>query len=316
MRLNRRDAALAMGAAVTAPFFPRLARAADLPTVKVGMLPIEPSCQPYYADQNGYLQKAGIALDISVIPTSPVIMQALLSGTYDIGYSTITTLIVAHTKGIPIVIIAPSGIIANGVFQGGIVVPANSTIKNARDFNGKTFAVSGLGTQAEFLPRAWIDKNGGDSTTVKFVEVPFPVVGDALAAGRADASYLVEPFFTIATKKGQVKLLTTGDDAIAPAYLASAWYATSSWANGHPDLVARFARAMDQAAVWANANPDKVVPIVASKLQVDPQLITQVHRATFTDKIVDAQIQPWINVLAKYQGFQPFTASDLVFRPR
>jgi NitT/TauT family transport system substrate-binding protein len=118
-----------MGAAVTALFFPRLARAADLPTVKVGMLPIEPSCQPYYADQNGYLQKAGIALDISVIPTSPVIMQALLSGTYDIGYSTITTLIVAHTKGIPIVIIAPSGIIANGVFQGGI---ATSTARPSR----------------------------------------------------------------------------------------------------------------------------------------------------------------------------------------
>jgi NitT/TauT family transport system substrate-binding protein len=314
MPMTRRDAVATMGAAMSAPLFPRLAAAADLPTLKVGMLPIEPSCQPYYADQNGYLQKAGIALDISVIPTSPVIMQALLSGTYDIGYSTITTLIVAHTKNIPIVIIAPSGVIANGVFQGGIVVPVNSAIKTARDFNGKTFAVSGLGTQAEFLPKAWIDKNGGDSTTVKFVEVPFPVVGDALASGRADASYLVEPFFTIATKKGQVKLLTTGDDAIAPSYLASAWYATSAWAKAHSDLVARFARAMDQAAVWGNANPDKVVPIIAGKLQVDPQLIAQIHRATYTDKLVDAQIQPWINVLAKYQGFAPFPASELIFR--
>ena len=314
MQLTRRDAVLAMGAAVTAPLLPRLAGAADLPTVKVGMLPIEPSCQPYYAQQNGYLQKAGIALDITVIPTSPVIMQALLSGTYDIGYSTITTLIVAHTKGIPIVIIAPSGIIANGVMQGGIVVGANSTIKTARDFSGKTFAVSGLGTQAEFLPKAWIDKNGGDSTTVKFIEIPFPLAGDAIVAGRADASYLVEPFFTIATKKGQVKLLTTGDDAIAPAYLASAWYATAAWAKAHPDLVARFARAMNEASAWAAANPDKVVPIVASKLQADPQFLAQVHRATFTDKLVDAQIQPWINVLAKYQGFSPFPASELVFR--
>ncbi|HXM08208.1 MAG TPA: hypothetical protein VN936_12125, partial [Candidatus Acidoferrum sp.] len=137
---------------------------------------------------------------------------------------------------------------------------------------------------------------------------------DALASGRADASYLVEPFFTIATKKGQVKLLTTGDDAIGPAYLASAWYATSAWAKAHPDFVARFARAMDQAAVWGNGNPDKVVPIVASKLQVDPQLIAQIHRATYTDKLVDAQIQPWINVLAKYQGFAPFPASELIFR--
>jgi NitT/TauT family transport system substrate-binding protein len=314
MQLTRRHAVAALGAAVTAPIIARFAGAADLPTIKVGMLPIEPSCQPYYAQQNGYLQQAGIALDISVIPTSPVIMQALLSGTYDIGYSTITTLITAHTKNIPVVIIAPSGVISNNVFQGGIVVPVNSTIKTGRDFNGKTFAVSGLGTQAEFLPRAWIDKNGGDSTTVKFVEIPFPLDGDALVAGRADASYLVEPFFTIATKKGQVRLLTTGDDAIGPAYLASAWYATAAWAQAHPDLVARFSRAMGQAATWATNNPDKVVPIVASTFKVDPQLTAQVHRATFTDKLVDAQIQPWINVLAKYQGFQPFPASELIFR--
>jgi len=47
---------------------------------------------------------------------------------------------------------------------------------------------------------------------------------------------------------------------------------------------------------------------------VDPQLITQVHRATFTDKIVDAQIQPWINVLAKYR-VPTVHGIDLVFRP-
>jgi ABC-type nitrate/sulfonate/bicarbonate transport system substrate-binding protein len=66
-----------------------------------------------------------------------------LSGTYDIGSATVTTLALAHIKGLPIVIIGPQAVAERGVVQGGIVVSANSTIKGAKDLEGKTFAVSG-----------------------------------------------------------------------------------------------------------------------------------------------------------------------------
>src|SRR5258708_25743711 len=136
--------------------------------MKVAIQPIEPSWQPYYAQANGYLDKAGISVDVIPVQTSPVILQALLSGTYDIGSATITTLALAHIKGLPIVIIGPQAVVERGVVQGGIVVSASSTIKGARDLEGRTFAVSGLGTIAEFVPRAWVDKNSGDSATMKF----------------------------------------------------------------------------------------------------------------------------------------------------
>jgi NitT/TauT family transport system substrate-binding protein len=193
-------------------------------------------------------------------------------------------------------------------------VAANSTIKGAQELTGKIFAVSGLGTIAEFVPKAWVDKNGGDSSTMKFSEVPFPAIGDAIAAGRADAGWLNEPFFTIATRKGQVKLLSTADDVMPPVYLATAWFATAAWAKADPDLVSRFVRTMNQAGVWANANPDKVVPILIDKLKADPAMLTIGHRATFTDKLVNAQIQPLIDIVARYQKFPTFPASDLIFR--
>ena len=314
MNMTRLRAAQAIAGAFALPSVAQVARAADLPSLKVAIQPIEPSCQPYYAAANGFLDKAGITLDVTPVQTSPVILQAMLTGTYDIGSATVTTLALAHTKGLPIVIIGPQAVVERGVVQGGIVVPANSTIKAGQDLNGKTFAVSGLGTIAEYVPRAWVDKNGGDSTTMKFTEIPFPAIGDAIAAGRADAGWLNEPFFTIATKKGQVKLLTSADDVMPPIYLATAWFATASWAKAHADLVARFMRAMNQAAVWANANPDKVVPILVEKLKADPAMLAIGHRATFTDKLVNAQIQPLIDVVAKYQKIPTFPASDLIFR--
>jgi NitT/TauT family transport system substrate-binding protein len=314
MQVTRRRAAQAIAGALVFPSFAQAGRAADLPTLKVAIQPIEPSCQPFYAQANGFLDKAGIGVDVSIVQTSPVILQALLSGTYDIGSATVTTLALAHIKGLPIVIIGPQAVVERGVVQGGIVVPANSTIKGAQDLTGKIFAVSGLGTIAEFVPRAWVDKNGGDSSTMRFSEVPFPAIGDALAAGRADAGWLNEPFFTIATRKGQVKLLTTADDVMPPVYLATAWFATADWAKAHPDLVSRFVRAMNQAGLWGNANPDKVVPILVDKLKADPAMLTIGHRATFTDKLVNGQIQPLIDIVAKYQKFPAFPASDLIFK--
>jgi NitT/TauT family transport system substrate-binding protein len=314
MQLSRLRAAQAIAGALVLPSVAQVGRAAELPTVKVAIQPIEPSCQPYYAEANGYLDKAGISVDVSTVTTSPVILQSLLSGTYDIGSSTVTTLALAHIKRLPIVIIGPQAVVERGIVQGGIVVSTSSEIRGPRDLAGKTFAVSGLGTIAEFLPRAWVDKNGGDSATIKFSEVPFPAIGDAIAAGRADAGWLNEPFFTIATRKGQVKLLTTADDAMPSVYLATAWFATAAWAKTHPDLVSRFVRAMDQAALWANANPDKVVPILVNKLKADPAILAIGHRATFTDKLVNAQIQPLIDIVTRYQKVPSFPASELIFR--
>ena len=315
MQLSRLRAAQTIAGALAFPALGQVGRADDLASVKVAITPIEAACQAYYAQSNGYMSKAGIDLDLTVMSSSPVILQALLSGTYDVAHGAITTLILAHAKGLPIVIIAPSGFLRKGDSQGWIVVPPNSTIKSPRDFAGKTFAVSALGTQAELLPRAWIDKNGGDSTTVKFIEMPFPAIADAVEAGRADAGFLVEPFVIIATKKGQIKVLTDCADAVVPEFLATAWCATLAWARAHRDVVARFARAMAQAGTWANAHPDQVAQVVASKLKLDPQLAAEEHRSTFTDKLVDAQIQPWIKTVAKYDKITPFPISELIFRP-
>ena len=314
MTITRSRALQTVAGALALPTFGEAARAADSSVVKLAVLPIEPSCEAYYADANGYFAKAGINAEISTVANGGAILQAMVSGTYDIGVSNITSLALAHTKGLPFVIVAPQGVIEKGNLQGGVFVAANSTIKGPRDLQGKTIAVPGLGTIPEYVPRGWVDKNGGDSTTIKFVELPFPTIADAITAGRVDAGWLAEPFMTIATRRGQVKLLTAGDDVPAPSYLVSAWCATASWAKAHADVVARFARTMSEAAAWANANPDKVVPIVASKLKLDPDLVAQLRRPNLTGKLIDAQIQPTIDMVAKYQKTPSFPVSELIFR--
>jgi len=316
MRLTRQRAVRVIAAAATSPWWIDTVGAQSLPAIRAAMIPIEPASSIYYAADNGFFTKAGIDVQIAQNPSTPALAAAVASGTYDIAYATISTLSIAHSHGLPFVAIAPGIETVPGEIAGAIMLPTASPIKTAKDFNGKTFGCAALGTIAEYQPRAWIDKNGGDSTTVKFIEIPFPETIPALNAGRVDAAYLVEPFITIATKSGTVRLLTTGDDAIGTSFLSTAWYATSQWAAAHPDLVTRFVGAMLAAARWANANPDKVAPILVKYLKADPGLVAAAHRAYFAERLVPAQIQPWINVTAKYAKFAAFPATELIYVPK
>jgi len=285
-------------------------------TVRVAMIPIQPASGVYYALDNGFFAKEGVSVEVTQNPSSPALASAVLAGTYDISWATVATLATAHSKGLPFVLIAPGISDAPAHFGGAIMVGMNSTLKTGRDFNGKTLGAAGLNTIAEYQPRAWIDKTGGDSSTVKFVEMPFPVTADAIASGRVDAAYMVEPFVTIAEQKHLARILAEGDDAISPnEFLAAGWFATADWAKAHPDAVARFQRAIAEAGAWANANPDKTVPIVAKYLKADPALVTLARKPYYAAQMIPAQIQPWIDVTAKYEKFPTFPAAQLIYVP-
>ena len=316
MPITRRHAVRILAAGATLPCWMDVARAQTPSTIRAAMIPIESAATVYYASDNGYFSKAGLDVQITQNPSTPAVAAAVASGTFDIAYGTISTLAAGHARGLPFVVIAAGVGYIPGVVPGAIMVAANSTIKSGKDCNGKTFATAGLGTIAEYLPRAWIDKNGGDSTTVKFVEITFPETAAAMAAGRVDAAYMVEPFLTVAAKKGDARILADGDDAIGQKYTSTGWYATTQWARAHPELVSRFALAMNESARWANANQTKVTPILVKELKVDPALSAAAHRPYFVDRLVAEQIQPWIDVTAKYGKFATFPASELIYSAR
>jgi len=52
----------------------------------------------------------------------------------------------------------------------------------------KTVAVSALHDMTQFETSAWVDKTGGDSKSVRFVELKYTEMATALEQGRADAA--------------------------------------------------------------------------------------------------------------------------------
>jgi NitT/TauT family transport system substrate-binding protein len=160
-----------------------------------------------------------------------------------------------------------------------------------------------------------MDKNGGDSSTVRFVEMPADAIAEALDKGRVDSGSMPEPFVSAA--RPLCRALANPYDAIGDGFMIAGWFASTVWADEHPDLVRRFVTAMREAAVWANKNPAQSLPILVKYIKLDPSVGRGVVRARFGETLVASTLQPPIDVAAHYKLIDAtYPASEIMYKPK
>ncbi len=288
------------------------AGAQTLPVVHVMTVPIDAGAEVYYAKDMGFFTKAGIDVDIQAGANGGAVATAVAGNAIDIGYADTVSIASGVARNVPFLIVAPAGMSESSAPTNLLLVAANSPIHSAKDLNGKVVAGSGLGTISGYGPRAWIEANGGDLSTVKFVELPFPQMQPALDAGRVDAVMIAEPFLSVARKTDRV--LGAPYDTVAKEFMVSAYFANTAWAKDHADVLNRFVAAIHEAAVWANANHAKSAEILLKYAKMDPDAAAAMVRVRYGETLNPAWLQPVINVAAKYSKFPPFPAGDLIYK--
>jgi NitT/TauT family transport system substrate-binding protein len=288
---------------------PALAQATSL---KIAAVPIEVSAEPFYAYDGGFFKAAGIEPTFMGGNTGPAIAAGVASGAIDIGMSNSVSLVQARGHGLPFVIVAPGSVYTAKVATDLMVVPKGSAITRGKDLTGKTVGVSVLNGIPHYASRAWIDADGGDSSATKFVEIYHPEMIAALAQGRVDAASLSEPYLTPA--RAANRAIGAPEDAIAPEFLLTVHFTTLAWAKANPDLLRRYVTAIIKTAQWANAHPDLVVPILAKYSKQPEDAVRTMQRALFSDTLVARQLQPVIDVTAKYGNIARFPAEEMVYR--
>jgi NitT/TauT family transport system substrate-binding protein len=292
--------------------FPRPSTAQDRPVLRIATLPSEVGAAVYYARDLGYFSKAGYDATIQPIPNGAAIVAAVLSGSIDVGFSGNVPLILAHDKGLPVTIIAGAGMHDSKAPTNGMVtVAASSAYRTAKDLNGKTIAVSGLSTLTSLSARVWIDKNGGDSSTIRFVEVPLPQMGPDVLSGRIDAAMMDaagnEP------SKTQFHVLGSSFDAIAPRFLASLWFCSQEWVTKNQAAARAFASAVRSASAWANADPRQAITIYSKNSKYDITELEGAVRPLFATTVTPVLLQSSIDDAAKYSMIKaPFAAKDFI----
>lgn len=283
-------------------------------TLTIGTIPIDATAEVYYAQEMGFFKKAGLNVTITPFQSGGAIAAAVVGGAVDIGLTDSVSMASAHSHGVPLIYLAPAGVYKKGAETYVIAVPEASSIKTAKDFAGKTIAVNGLKNINEIPTDAWIDNNGGDSKTVKFVEMPYPAMLPAIDAGTIDGAAIVEPFMTFAqAKPGKYRLISLAERNVAPAFAVAGWSTTVAWARSHPEVAKKFVAVMAQTARWANANHAQSAQILSAVTKMSPEVANKMERAYYGERLEPGLLQPVIDATAKY-GVIPkaFPASEII----
>jgi NitT/TauT family transport system substrate-binding protein len=273
---------------------------------------IDSTAQPYYAEDGGFFKAAGLKVDFQQFNNGQAIAAAVAGGALDIAVSNIVALTQAHARSIPFVIVAPGALYLASDPTTLMMVPKGSAINGPRDLAGKTVACNGINGIPEYCIRAWVDKNGGDSTTMKFVEMNFAQMMDALGSARVDAATVTEPFITEAKSTGRA--IGAPFDACAPRFLLDVFIATRDWAQANHETVRRFQTANAQTATWANHNQDKTAAILIKYTKLPEATVRTMRRAVFAEKWNVAEAQPLVDLTAKYGNVPRFAIEEMLYR--
>lgn len=242
--------------------------------VKVGVLPAVTVAPLFVGMEQGIFQKHGLRVSPQVAQGGAAIIPALASGSMQFGVSNTPTTLLASSKGLPLRVVADAA--RSGDTEAtditAVVVSKHSSIRKPSELASKTVAVNLLNNIGDLSVKASLDKLGVDSSSVKFVEIPFPEMPAALAKGRVDAAWVSEPFLTVAKAAGARQIVAPLASA-TPNVSVSDWITSSRYAAQHGDVVARFAAAIAESNAYAQAHPD-VVRAALTRFAKLPKAVT------------------------------------------
>jgi len=298
-------ASLALITYATPPAF------ADAP-LRIGATGNDTAAEVYYADELGFFKKRGIEVQIQNMRSGSVEAAAVAGGALDIGEQNVVSMSHAHERNLPFKFIAPAGDYLASASTTNLVVAKAATFKTAKDLEGKTVAVSALGDMSQIGASSWIDKHGGDSSKVKFIELTPAEIGAALARGTVDAGVIPEPALTAAEDAGQVKVFSQPYDALGNRFLINGWFATTDWIKKNPETAKKFAAAIYEAAKWANTHRAESAKILAKHSKADPAVIARMRRVTYGENFDPKSMQAVIDEAVRYKGLtKSFPAAEL-----
>lgn len=291
-----------------------MGRAQELPRIRVAGPANDGFRALYYGVRSGIFRRYGLDVQPIIVNSGAAGTAALVGGSAEVSYTNIVTVIQAHRRGIAMRIIAPATLYSSErPSSSATLVLNNSPIKTGRDLTGKVLGTLALADLNAVATLAWIDQTGGDSKAVRLIEVPSSAAVAFLEEGRADAVTAIEPGVSLALATGKVRLLTRPFDSIAKRFQAGAYAVIATEADKNPDAMSRFARALHEAQLYTNSHLPETVDLVASYSGVAPDVIARSTRMIDPEYVEARNIQPVIDVLAKYgQLDKPFPAEDII----
>lgn len=223
----------------------------------------------YVALDKGWYTEEGITLDIQVPSDPSAALKQVAVGNTEFGVSFEDELTIARSNDIPVVSIA--AIIQHNT--SAFAALKSSGITRFRDFEGKTFASSGLPIERPILG-ALMACDGGDINKVTFVDVGFDIL-PALMGNRADIAWIFQAWDGIQAGIKGVDLVSLPlYGSCVPDYYTPVVIAGERTLAQKSNLVQHFLKATARGYAYAAQHPDEAADILLKYApESDPALV-------------------------------------------
>ena len=218
--LTRRTALLAAAAALS----PGAAQAAT--TLRVAYIPILAMAQLFVIEAEGWLKPQGIELQLTRFSSGPAMVQALVSGGYDVAYIGIGPAMVARGSGLPIKVVAANGIDGGSLIgRGSFAETFKATPTQAAAFaafrqrEGRPVRIATLpaGSVPATILQYWLDQVAHVAPAdVQVLGVGEDRVQQLLLSGASDAAGILEPILTIVLERVPSAAILVGGGEMFP----------------------------------------------------------------------------------------------------
>lgn len=308
--LTRRAVLAGIVAALAAQ---RPARSADLQTVRVASALSDDIAPVVYGLAAGVFTRHGLDVQLQAANSGAAAAAAVLGGSLDMAKGGTMAIVLGHVRGVPLTAIWPAAISTAAAPIAGLAVLRSSGIALPRDCNGKVFAGASLQDINQLAVMAWVDAGGGDSKSMRFVEIASSEVIAALQAGRIDGATVLNPVLQLALRTPALRILVNPFDTISKHFCSSTWFTTSEYAAKNPDIVRRFVAGLQEATRYEYAHPAEMAQYLAPFLHVDAATLATFPRTTDGLSLTPSDYQPVIDLAARY-GVIPkaFPARELL----
>jgi NitT/TauT family transport system substrate-binding protein len=286
--------------------------------VRVVLAPITNYTPLIVGRDKGWFAEEGLNVTWSIVPGSGgVAVEAVYGGSAEIGGSSVLEPMVARGNGLDIMFAVPgTKIQSKPPDNSALVVRDKDNIRRAADLTGKTVSAGLQNSVNHIHMLEWFQRNKVDPKGVKYIEIPFPQMADALFQNRLDAVWAVEPFLTIMLKSGNARILAHPYLENIPGMDITAYVAKESWLKANADTARRFKRVIDRATeeLLKMPKPERD-GWVAKFTGVKPELVAEMALPTFTRQFNVPSLQANLDLAVRHKVVKPFKVETMIWNP-
>ncbi|MDR3168026.1 MAG: ABC transporter substrate-binding protein [Treponema sp.] len=217
--------------------------------------------------EKNYLEEEGIKWEEIKVDTGQANLL-LTNGQLDVSSSLLASIVQPIANGLDVKI-------SLGIHTGCIkvLVRPDSNIRIPADLKGKKIGTSGMASSGTVITQRYLAELG-IGVTAENLEVEWVVFQSAdlplaLERGQVDAIAVGDPTAQIIENegKGRVIINQATDDYLKDEFCC-VLLLSSDFVKNHPQLAAKYTRAIQKAAAWVQEHPDETAQLMAEKRYV------------------------------------------------